>query len=81
MLKKWFLSLIGIREKRVCHFCENIKKTLEKFKKGNTVDSWEELRVLERYASTGMVSFGFDCKLRKATASLTSHGRWFVRQM
>lgn len=57
------------------------KAVLKKFKNGSTIDTQEEMNVLDRYFSTGMVHFGFDYKLRKATASLTDQGKWFIKQM
>ncbi len=58
-----------------------IKEILKKFKRGATIDTPEELTVLDRYYSTGMINFGFDYKLRKSTASLTRQGRWFLKQL
>lgn len=57
------------------------KKTLIKFKNGSSIESEEELKILERYASTGMVRFGFNYKTRKSEAKLTDQGKWFVRQL
>ena len=58
-----------------------VKKTLKKFKRGNVIETEKELKVLQRYYSTGMVNFGFDYKLRVSTASLTKRGKWFVKQL
>ena len=57
-----------------------VTEVLKKFKEGAAINSEEELRVLDRYASTGMVRFGFDYKTRQPTASLTNQGRWFLKQ-
>lgn len=57
------------------------KKTLKKFRKGNFIDSENELFILRRYASTGMVHFGFNYKLKKPDAKLTRQGRWFLEQL
>jgi len=57
------------------------KEVLKKFKKGETIDSDEEMKILERYALTGMVQFGSNLKTRKAEAILTNQGRWFLGQL
>ena len=59
----------------------SVKDILKKFKKGNYIESRYELKVLQRYASTGMVHFGFNCKEGKSDAKLTDMGRWFVKQL
>ncbi len=60
---------------------KNVKEILLKFKKGSAIKSQEELAVLDRYASTGMVRYGFNYKTKKAEASLTDQGKWFVKQL
>ena len=57
------------------------REVLKRFRRGNFIRDENEVRVLERYASTWMVSFGFNYKTKQAEASLTSQGRWLVRQM
>ncbi len=60
----------------------NVRDILKKFEKGNYIESMEELKILQRYASTGMVRLGlFNYLKGKAEASLTEQGRWFVRQL
>jgi hypothetical protein len=58
-----------------------IKATLMKFKNGKAIESEEEYKILERYASTGMVRFGFSYKKTQGEASLTEQGKWFVKQL
>lgn len=61
---------------------KRIKSVLKKFKNGKTIESEEELKILKRYASTGMVRLGgFNYITRKPEARLTSQGRWFVKQL
>lgn len=57
------------------------REILKRFKRGNFVNNEEEARVLERYASTGMVTFGFNYKEKKADARLTEQGKWLLSQM
>ena len=57
------------------------KEILLKFKKGNYIGSRDELKVLERYFSTGMVHFGFNYEKGMADAKLTEQGKWFVKQL
>ena len=58
-----------------------IKKILLKFYKGAFIDTEEEREILDRYASTGMVRFGFSYTKRRDEASLTEQGKWFVKQL
>lgn len=60
---------------------EQVKKILSKFRNGAAIESQDELRVLDRYASTGMVRFGFNYKRRVPEASLTDQGKWFLKQL
>lgn len=60
---------------------KNVKDTLLKFKKGCAITSKEELAILDRYASTGMVRYGFNYKTKQAEAALTEQGKWFVKQL
>ena len=50
------------------------KKILEKYIKGAPISKTDK-EVLERYASTGMVSFSFNYKTKN-----TSQGRWLLKQ-
>jgi hypothetical protein len=59
----------------------NVKDILNRFKNGHAIESEEEMAVLDRYASTGMVRYGFNYKTREAEASLTDQGKWFVKQL
>lgn len=68
---QWLIKIFSIR--RHPH-----KDVLKKFKKGAVIENEEELKILKRYYSTGMVHFGFDYKLRSSTASLTKQGKWFL---
>ncbi len=62
-----------------------IKTTLKKYKKGKTIESENDLPILERYAATGMVFFYIekDKKTSKIEpkAKLTDMGKWFVNQL
>ncbi len=71
-LKRFFKKRGGFVEK---------KEILKKYSKGSSINSEAELQVLRRYASTGMVRFGFNYKTRKAEAKLTNQGKWFVAQL
>jgi hypothetical protein len=57
------------------------KRVLSKFKRGAFITSEEEMEILQRHASTGMVTFGFNHDTNRAEAKLTRLGRWFVRQL
>lgn len=59
----------------------NLKKILNKFRNGALIETEEEMKILERYASTGMVHFGFNTKKGMGDASLTKQGKWFVKQL
>lgn len=60
---------------------KEIKEILVRFQKGKAIESERELKVLERYASTGMVRFGFNYKTKKSEAVLTKQGKSFARQL
>jgi hypothetical protein len=64
---------------------KTIKTTLKKYKKGKTIESENDLPILERYAATGMVFFYIekDKKTSKIEpkAKLTDMSKWFVTQL
>ena len=61
---------------------DKIRSVLKKYKKGHSIDSEDDLKVLERYASTGMVRLsGFNYKTKKGEAVLTDQGKWFLKQL
>lgn len=51
---------------------------LRKFRRRSAIQNEEELKVLRRYASTGMVAFSFNAAKRQPEAELTDQGKWFV---
>ena len=60
---------------------KSMKEVLSKFKNGGFIESEYELKVLQRYASTGMVHFGFNYKDKKSDAKLTKQGKWWAKQL
>lgn len=57
-----------------------VYNTLKKFKKGAIIETDLERAILERYYSTGMVTFSITGK-GEGTAKLTTSGRWFLREL
>jgi hypothetical protein len=58
----------------------SVKEILSKFKDGDVVHTQEELNVLQRYQSTGMVSnFKLNHRM-EVVACLTDQGKWFLKQ-
>ena len=62
-----------------------IKTILKKYKKGKTIESENDLPILERYAATGMVFFYIEKDKKtlaiEPKAKLTDMGKWFVNQL
>ena len=56
-------------------------RILEIYKKGASIRNEEDLELLEEYASTGMVHFGFNTDTDKAEASLTPQGKFVLHNM
>lgn len=79
MLEK-FLGYFTIKNKKSEENL-SVKEVLKKFKHGNYIENLYELKILQRYASTGMVSFGFDYEKKECDAKLTPQGKWFVKQL
>ena len=83
--------------KKLCSFALNImkfrrtktsstptaKQILKKYKRENIIDNELDLKVLNRYAVTGMVEFNVKIvkNQMQPTAKLTDTGRWFVTEL
>lgn len=82
---KWIKNIFNFFQKSEDFKAKEIKRIksiLKKFKNGNAIESVEELNVLRRYVSTGMVRLGgFNYRTRQPEARLTRQGRWFVKQL
>ena len=57
------------------------KEILKKFKRGAVIETKEELKVLKKFGSIGMIHIGFDGHKKLPTASLTKLGRWLLARM
>ena len=57
------------------------REILEKFEKGAVIESDEEMEVLEKWATAGLVKFGADLVEQKAEAMLTKRGKWLLPVM
>ncbi len=64
---------------------QNAKDILKKYKRENIIDNERDLKILERYAATGMVEFSIGQNKKTlapaAKAKLTEMGRWFITQL
>lgn len=57
----------------------DVLNVLKKFKKPAIIETDHEREVLRRYATTGMVSFGYNSRTMNSEAVLTEQGKWFVK--
>jgi hypothetical protein len=91
------MDKINKMSKNLCNFALNIikfkrdeagstptvKQILKKYKRETIIDNELDIKVLNRYAATGMVSFNIKIVKNhiEPTAKLTDTGRWFITQL
>ncbi|MCL4383669.1 hypothetical protein M1278_03480 [Candidatus Marsarchaeota archaeon] len=82
-LCKFALNLIQFKRGEARSSTPSIKQILKKYKRENIIDNEKDLKILNRYAATGMVSFNIKIikNHTEPTAKLTDTGRWFITQL